>query len=897
MQRAVPFETMAEFDVDAQCSAVWTMRQPPEEPVIAKKRSAEEAGETSAEAFSKAAEEAAGRPHRFVLVAGQAKTMLLEATEEIAEISKETPLDTAATTMCAGSVLKDRLIVQVTRRQLIFVWASNPRSKDVPPPIDLVHSLLAAEVGYASICDPYISIAFKDGTCRIFLAGDSDGGTTPCVSELATKLPEAVSRVSCASLFRNPRDGKVLLVAVTVSAHGTLHILELDTMKILFSAGHLTDVPPVLRAMDSEECENGRGCDLDHLRALTDPCAPLPKGTRADADGGGDKSTSNAVISAELVEVGVGDAGPTLIVVVAGRPLLIYRSFIATSGDKSNDHSFPFHFALWEHTFLGVIESPPTGPYQPVAAFRHPGGNPSGAIIVPPHAGTAALWLTAARNQLFVHPLPGDQVRSFAPLHAPCSEKGFFALSQGTDAVAAQVLVLSTLEGLAQDASAFELRAPVPHVRVQLQHMPQCLATRPADNAIALAVSETVYESTEPAGPNVDEDPLSEDWTIIRAPPVEVESPAPVPRLQHRHELWIDEAKNLGKLGKYKFSFDADEHVLCLAWVTLPSFPSPSLAVGTGVNTGEDLTCRGRLLIFSTKDKDSGVLPAAYQRSLKWPVTVVGQWGEYFVHSEGFKLYFERWENGSFNKLAFFDGSMCITSLAQIKNFLLLGDLRKGLDFAQWKEDVANQTRSLRRLSRSSPSANMTVLACDFLVCGKSLGLVALDHRGSAHLFQYTPHSDGREGDQMLRSSATFSMGSICRASLRLQIEPGVQALFMASNGGELFCLKPIDEQVYRTATTLLGMLCTRLPFRCGLNPRAFRHHDGPTTLVAPRKNIEDTLLLRLYAFLSSPLQKLISDKMRLSVLSMLRTTSTCASCQLHALRPEEPAPETLART
>jgi len=279
-----------------------------------------------------------------------------------------------------------------------------------------------------------------------------------------------------------------------------------------------------------------------------------------------------------------------------------------------------------------------------------------------------------------------------------------------------------------------------------------------------------------------------------------------------------------------------------------------------------------------------------YQRSLKWPVTVVGQWGEYFVHSEGFKLFFERWENGSFNKLAFYDGNMCITSLAQIKNFLLLGDLRKGLDFAQWKEDASTQAKNLRRLSRSSPASPITVLSCDFVVCGKALGLVALDHLGNAHLFQYSPHSDGREGDQMLRSRATFAMGSACRAALRLQIEPGVQGLLMGSTGGDLSCLKPIDEQVYRTATTLLGMLGTRLPFCCGLNPRGFRHADGPTALVAPRKNIEDTLLLRLYAFLSSPLQNTIAEKMRLPVNQMLRTTLPCASCQLHALKPEDPS-------
>lgn len=312
----------------------------------------------------------------------------------------------------------------------------------------------------------------------------------------------------------------------------------------------------------------------------------------------------------------------------------------------------------------------------------------------------------------------------------------------------------------------------------------------------------------------------------------------------------------------------------------------PSLAVGTGVNTGEDLTCRGRVLLFSLKDKEPGIIPPIYQRSLKTPVTVIGQHGDYLVHTEGFKFFVERWDKGSFEKVAFFDGSMCITSMSKIKNFMLFGDLRRGLDFVQWKEEEASSTKNLRRLSRTPPSMPCSVLACDFVVCGKSLGLVALDHLGSAHLFSYSPHSDGREGDQLLRSCATFSMGAPCRASLRLQTETGLQSLFMASGGGAFACLKPIDDQAYRTLTTLLGILSTRLPFRCGLNPRAFRHHEGPPALVAPRKNIEDAVLLQSFAFLSSPLQALIAEKMRLSVSELLRTSIPCASCQLHALKP-----------
>jgi len=291
-------------------------------------------------------------------------------------------------------------------------------------------------------------------------------------------------------------------------------------------------------------------------------------------------------------------------------------------------------------------------------------------------------------------------------------------------------------------------------------------------------------------------------------------------------------------------------------------------------------------MLFSLKDKEPGIIPPVYQRSLKWPVTVIGQWGDYLVHSEGFKFYLERWDKSSFDKLAFFDGSMCITSMGSIKNFLLFGDIRKGIDFVQWKEESGTQARSLRRLSRSPQTSSNSVLACDFVVCGKSLGLVSLDNTGSAHLYSYSPHSDGREGDQILRSCASFSMGFPCRTSLRIQTDAGLQCLFMASGGGEFLCLKPIDDQVYRTLATLLGMLATRLPFRCGLNPRGFRHHEGPPALVAPRKNIEDAVLLRSFFFLSTPLQAVIAEKMRLPVAELLRSSISSASCQLFSLKP-----------
>jgi len=726
--------------------------------------------------------------------------------------------------------------------------------------------------------------------------------------ELTGHLPELVREsVVCASLFRKTHSGRTFLIAVTPENQGTLRVVDLEGMVEVFRTEHILDVPPVLR----NHISGGVACALDHLRAVTDVCAPLPrnagdpqmaraKAQESEPESAAQKAVSQAVttaICAEFVEVDSDDVGPSLVLLCVGRPVLVYRAFLPepiepeVTQKKDDMHSaFPYHFTVFEHDMLGIIERMPDGPHRAVAALSHAGGIPAGAVVVPPHTGIPALWLSARRNKLFVHPLPGTQVCGFAQLKAACCGNGFFGLARppqdSSGPVAAQVLAPAVAGGLAEGQNGFELQGPLPLARKPLQRTPHVLAAEPKHGMLGLAVSEPVLEAAEnAAGPSAEEDPLAEDWSIVRAPPVEAQPP-PMPRTQPHYELWIDKAKDIGKLGQYRFSFDSNEHVLCMEWVTLPGFPEPSLVVGTGVNVGEDLTCRGRILIFSTKDRDPGVLPAIYQRSLKWPVTVVGQWGSYLVHSEGFKLFFERWENNNFSKLAFFDASMCVTSMSSIKNFLLLGDLRKGLDFVQWKEESGSQTRNLRRLSRSPPSSSMTVLACDFMVCGKSLGLVALDHSGTAHLYQYSPHSDGREGDQLLRSCATFSMGFPCRAALRLQTEPGVQCLFMASGGGELLCLKPIDDQVYRTVATLLGMLATRLPYRCGLSPRAYRHHDGPPALVAPRKNIEDAVLLRLFAFLSAPLQNSIAEKMRLPVAAIMKVAVPCATCQLFSLAP-----------
>jgi len=883
VQRAVPLESLAEFEVGTGFSCTWSFARPSERPTILAAAS-EDASDQSGQLGTPAATAS----HSFVLLSSNQATKVLQTTDEIEEISKACPLDANAPTVCAGSILQNRFVVQVTPARMLFAFTENPSAAGAPAPLAFapIASSIKEELSAdgssmdkhaiavsGSVCDPFVAVLFIGGTLRLY-ACRKEGET----EDLSEHLPAAIrGHVLCCSMMRW-RSGKIFLAIVTPARSGSLHIFELESMQQVFGSSALADVPAVIRP----STEGEQSSDTDKERALTDVCARLPP-TEEGTERPHLASAFDTIVRVELVEVDSADAGPTLVVVALGRPLLIYRAFRATGPAAAGD--FPFHFRLHQHSCIGLVESKPLSVYRAASAVQHGSSGPNGVVVAPPHAGLPALLLTAKSNLLFVHPLPGTQTCSMVALNAPCCERGFFSLTAASHTAVSSVHISipATLPGMQK--AKFELQSPIPHVQVPLQKKPHIIAAHAATGSLGIAVSDAVEESAE-SQVAADEDPLGDEPSIVRVPPVEATTP-PLPRLQPSYELWIDQAKDLSKLGQYRFSFDADEHVLSMEWITLPGFPSPSLAVGTGVNVGEDLTSRGRVLIFSTKDRDPGILPAIYQRSQKWPVTVVGQHGSYLLVSEGFKLCLEQWEKGSFTKVAFFDGSIYITAVSHIKSYFMVGDVRKGVDFIQWKEDVATQKKELRRLSRSPPSSRMTVIACGFVSLARSLGLVVLDHVGSVHLLQYDAHSDGREGDTLLRSRASFSLGSPCRAVSRMQVEGNIQAMLMATASGSFSCLQPVDELSYRTLATLCGIMTTSLPFRCGLNPRAQRSHQSANpVLVAPRKSIEDATLLQSFLFLSLPVQAALAERMKLSIDELRGPAASASMCQLSALTP-----------
>ncbi len=67
------------------------------------------------------------------------------------------------------------------------------------------------------------------------------------------------------------------------------------------------------------------------------------------------------------------------------------------------------------------------------------------------------------------------------------------------------------------------------------------------------------------------------------------------------------------------------------------------------------------------------------------PPTAASQLDGLLVVAAGTKLEVHSWNGKQLVRNAFFDAPMCLTSLNVLKNYILVGDVHKGLTFVMYK--------------------------------------------------------------------------------------------------------------------------------------------------------------------------------------------------------------------
>ncbi|XP_022902078.1 cleavage and polyadenylation specificity factor subunit 1 [Onthophagus taurus] len=293
-----------------------------------------------------------------------------------------------------------------------------------------------------------------------------------------------------------------------------------------------------------------------------------------------------------------------------------------------------------------------------------------------------------------------------------------------------------------------------------------------------------------------------------------------------------------------RIDLDEWEHINCLKNVALAYEGARSglkgyIALGTNYNYGEDITSRGRILIYDiievvpepgqplTKNKFKEI----YAKDQKGPVTAISQVKGFLVSAVGQKIYIWQLKDNDLVGVAFIDTQIFTHQILCIKSLILVADVYKSISLLRFQEEY----RTLSLVSRDFRPCE--VYAIEYLIDNSSLGFLLSDSEKNIVLYMYQPEARESFGGQKLLRKADFHIGQPINSFFRIRCKIGQfgddkkqimgadkrhLTLFATLDGG-IGYLMPIPEKTYRRLLMLQNVLVSQGSHTAGLNPKAFR--------------------------------------------------------------------------
>ncbi|KAJ3160953.1 Cleavage and polyadenylation specificity factor subunit 1 [Geranomyces michiganensis] len=313
---------------------------------------------------------------------------------------------------------------------------------------------------------------------------------------------------------------------------------------------------------------------------------------------------------------------------------------------------------------------------------------------------------------------------------------------------------------------------------------------------------------------------------------------------------------------------DENEHICAMQAVELQSKQTASgrkmfLAVGTAVVRGEDLSTRGRILIYDVisvvPDPQHPHANHRFKRLFvneeKAPVTALCNVNGYLLASIGSKIIIHTFEdNESLTGVAFIDINMYVNTVCAIKNLILVGDIMKSVCFLGFQEDPPK----LALLGKDYHALN--VYGLEFMVDDPALSFVVGDGDCNLHVMSYDPYHIQSSSGQKLIRRGDLHIGQHVSKIVRLaRLPPHVgvpvvptatgdtpgsiqtpsdlqcrqQVTMSGTLEGGLLLMVPVTEKLYKRLYGLYSKMVNSLQHPAGLNPRGFRQvpvKSRPTT-------------------------------------------------------------------
>nr|XP_049706135.1 cleavage and polyadenylation specificity factor subunit 1 isoform X2 [Helicoverpa armigera] len=568
---------------------------------------------------------------------------------------------------------------------------------------------------------------------------------------------------------------------------------------------------------------------------------PIPSGGIEDEELSSGGQNVDADKCRELLVVGVGHKGTRVLMLMRCEDqLMIYQAYKYPRGNlklrfSRSRVSFPFGYNAAPLT-------EPTDSYETallkenVRQCRYFGnvGGYNGVFIC---GATPYFLFLSARGELRLHPLCSEEapVPTFAPFNNTNCPQGFLYFNSKSS------LRISALPThLSYDAWWPVRKVPLrvtPHfVTFHLESKTYCL------------VASTHQPTTSYYKFNGEDKEKTSDNKGDRFP---------YP-LQDRFFVTLFSPVSWEIIPNTRIELDEWEHVTCLKNVCLSYEGTRSglrgyIAIGTNYNYSEDITSRGRIIIYDIID----VVPEPgqpltknrfkelYAKEQKGPVTALTQVLGYLISAVGQKIYIWQLKDNDLVGVAFIDTQIYVHKMLSVKNLVLVADVYKSISLLRYQA----QHRTLSLVSRDLRSAQ--IYEMEFMVDGSGLGFVVSEADGNLALFMYQPQARESYGGQRLIRKSDYHLGQQVNAMFRIAAtHTSAQrhvTMFTTLDGGVGYVL-PITEKMYRRLLMLQNVMNNYCCHIAGLNPRAYRTYKSRRSLSGgAMRGILDGDLVTLY--------------------------------------------------